>query len=112
VQHRRRARAQQQIGADQIAHQRLERARSRQEAVAAEVEAKAVALLGAAQPSDARLTLEDAHLDAGARQRPGGGGAACSAAEDGHAHRRHRAHAAAKASVRARGFAAWHARGP
>ena len=54
--------------------------------MAAEVEAEAVALLGAAQAADARLALEHRDLGAGARQMPRRGRPASAAAEDGHAH--------------------------
>ena len=54
--------------------------------MAAEVEAEAVALLGAAQPADARLALEDGDVGAGACEVPRGGRAARTAAEDRHAH--------------------------
>jgi hypothetical protein len=49
--------------------------------VAAEIEAEAAPLVRAAQAADARLALEHGDVDAGLRQRVGGGHAAGAAAE-------------------------------
>jgi hypothetical protein len=76
------------VVAHQVADETIDGRALGDDAVAAEVEAKAVALVRSAQAADARLALEDGGLDPEPRELERGAHSAGSAAEHCHVHGR------------------------